>query len=168
MTDGEHLGLVIFADGVPEVLAASRMQFRNGAHFLKVFIGGAVSGMYDPLDIVEYSLEELKAAGLLDSDVPPELSVLEGGLSEEADEDDDFDVFGHLLDVHPEVDEVAARFVRVGVEITGAAFHEPGAGLALATNKDRWDSLSKSHQRIIEIAEAAEKLCFNGNRKLLI
>ena len=36
-------------------------------------------------------LEELKAAGLLDSDVPPELSVLEGGLSEEADEDDDFE-----------------------------------------------------------------------------
>ena len=62
ITDVEHLGLGIFADGVPEVLAASRMQFRNGAHFLKVFLGGAVSGMYDPLDITEYSLEEIKAA----------------------------------------------------------------------------------------------------------
>ncbi len=61
-TDAERLGLVIFADGVPEVLTASRMQFRNGAHFLKVFVGGAVSGMYDPLDIAEYSPEELKAA----------------------------------------------------------------------------------------------------------
>ena len=61
-TEAERIGLVIFADGVPEVLAASRMQFRNGAHFLKVFVGGAVSGMYDPLDISEYSPEELKAA----------------------------------------------------------------------------------------------------------
>jgi len=61
-TEAEHVGLVIFADGVPEVLAASRMQFRKGAHFLKIFVGGAVSGMYDPLDIAEYSLEELQAA----------------------------------------------------------------------------------------------------------
>ncbi len=61
-TDAEHIGLVIFADGVPEVLTASRMQFRKGAHFLKLFVGGAVSGMYDPLDITEYSLEEVKAA----------------------------------------------------------------------------------------------------------
>jgi imidazolonepropionase-like amidohydrolase len=61
-TDVERVGLVIFADGVAEVLAASRMQFRKGAHFLKIFVGGAVSGMYDPLDIAEYSLEELKAA----------------------------------------------------------------------------------------------------------
>ncbi len=62
VTDVERIGITIFADGVPEVLAASRMQFRNGAHFLKVFVGGAVSGMYDPLDIAEYSLEEIKAA----------------------------------------------------------------------------------------------------------
>lgn len=61
-TEAEHAGLVIFADGVPEVLSASRMQFRKGAHFLKMFVGGAVSGMYDPLDISEYSMEELKAA----------------------------------------------------------------------------------------------------------
>ncbi len=61
-TDVERTGLVIFADGVPEVLGASRMQFRKGAHFLKVFVGGAVSGMYDPLDIAEYSKEELEAA----------------------------------------------------------------------------------------------------------
>ena len=61
-TEAERVGLVIFADGVPEVLSASRMQFRNGAHFLKMFVGGAVSGMYDPLDISEYSMEELKAA----------------------------------------------------------------------------------------------------------
>ncbi len=61
-TEGEQLGMTIFADGVPQVLTASRMQFRKGAHFLKVFVGGAVSGLYDPLDITEYSPEEIKAA----------------------------------------------------------------------------------------------------------
>lgn len=33
-----------------------------------------------------------------------------------------------------------------------AGFHEPGAGLSLATNRDVFDSLSPEHQKIIEIA----------------
>lgn len=33
-----------------------------------------------------------------------------------------------------------------------AGFHEPGAGLSLATNRDVFDSLSPAHQKIIEIA----------------
>ncbi len=33
-----------------------------------------------------------------------------------------------------------------------AGFHEPGAALSLATNRDVFDSLSPSHQKIIEIA----------------
>jgi TRAP-type mannitol/chloroaromatic compound transport system substrate-binding protein len=35
-----------------------------------------------------------------------------------------------------------------------AGFHEPGAGLSLATNRDVFDSLSPAHQKIIEIAAA--------------
>jgi len=58
----EILGITTFADGVPEVLSASRMHMRSGAAFLKMYVGGAVSGLYDPLDIVEYSYEEVKAA----------------------------------------------------------------------------------------------------------
>jgi imidazolonepropionase-like amidohydrolase len=61
-TEVERLGMSVFADGVDEILTASRMQFRNGAVFLKLFVGGAVSGLYDPLDIVEYSSIEVKAA----------------------------------------------------------------------------------------------------------
>jgi imidazolonepropionase-like amidohydrolase len=38
------------------------MQMRQGAHFLKMFTSGAVSGLYDPLDISEYSFDEIKAA----------------------------------------------------------------------------------------------------------
>lgn len=58
----ERLGGTVFADGVPEVLTASRDQMRRGSHFLKIFVGGAVSGLRDPLDIMEYSFEEIKAA----------------------------------------------------------------------------------------------------------
>ncbi|WP_143184196.1 amidohydrolase family protein [Rubritalea squalenifaciens] len=58
----ERIGGTVFADGVPEVLTASRDQMRRGSHFLKIFVGGAVSGLRDPLDIMEYSFEEIKAA----------------------------------------------------------------------------------------------------------
>lgn len=57
----EALGISMFADGVPEVLTVTRDQFRKGAHFIKILGGGAVSGLRDPLDIAEYSLEEIKA-----------------------------------------------------------------------------------------------------------
>ncbi len=62
MTELEMLGIIFNADGVDEVLTAARDQFRQGSHFLKVFVGGAVSGLYDPLDITEYSPEEVRAA----------------------------------------------------------------------------------------------------------
>ena len=61
-TEGEYNGGTVIADGVPEVLSAARMQMRNGSAFLKMFTSGAVSGMYDPLDIGEYSFDEIKAA----------------------------------------------------------------------------------------------------------
>lgn len=60
-TDAEYSGMVVIADGVAEVTAAARMQLRKGAHALKMFTSGAVSGVYDPLDISEYSFEEIKA-----------------------------------------------------------------------------------------------------------
>ena len=56
----ERVGLSILADGVSEVLRAARLQMRKGAHFLKMYAGGAVSGLRDPLDIVEFSVEEIK------------------------------------------------------------------------------------------------------------
>ncbi|WP_282609018.1 TRAP transporter substrate-binding protein [Pelagibius sp. Alg239-R121] len=39
-----------------------------------------------------------------------------------------------------------------------SGFHEPGAGLALATNADRWASLSDQHKKIIEIAAGEANL----------
>jgi imidazolonepropionase-like amidohydrolase len=60
--DGERIGMVRSADGVPDVLAAARENFRQGANFIKMFTGGAITGLYDPLDVNEYSPEEIAAA----------------------------------------------------------------------------------------------------------
>lgn len=58
----EYTGGAINVDGVDEVLAASRLQFRRGAVFLKMAVSGSIEGVYDPLEIGEFSFEEIKAA----------------------------------------------------------------------------------------------------------
>lgn len=49
------------ADGVPEVLKATREQLFMGASQIKIMAGGGASSIYDPLDTNQYTLEELKA-----------------------------------------------------------------------------------------------------------
>jgi len=58
----EKEGQLRIANGVPEVIAAVRESLRAGASQVKLSIGGGVSSAYDPLDVSEYTLEELKAA----------------------------------------------------------------------------------------------------------
>ncbi len=50
------------ADGVPEVLRATREALRLGATQIKVMAGGGVSSSTDPLHTVQYFPEELEAA----------------------------------------------------------------------------------------------------------
>jgi imidazolonepropionase-like amidohydrolase len=52
----------LVADGVAEVQAAVRDQLRRGAVHIKLAAGGGISSAYDPIDVTQYSLEELKAA----------------------------------------------------------------------------------------------------------
>lgn len=54
-------GWTIVADGVPEVIKASREILRAGATQLKIMGSGSITGAHDPLDVTEYTLEELKA-----------------------------------------------------------------------------------------------------------
>jgi len=49
------------ADGITEVIKQSRWNYRHGAAFTKIFVGGGVASDYDPLEIIEYTPEELKA-----------------------------------------------------------------------------------------------------------
>jgi imidazolonepropionase-like amidohydrolase len=66
MTNEKHLmdrmGWVYIADGVPEVTRAVREALRRGAVQVKVMAGGGVSSPYDPLDTIQYTPEELRAA----------------------------------------------------------------------------------------------------------
>ncbi|MDW4496414.1 amidohydrolase family protein [Sulfitobacter sp. D35] len=55
-------GLVVIADGVPLVQQRAREVFRMGAAQLKMAVGGGVASVFDPLDVRQYSLDEMKAA----------------------------------------------------------------------------------------------------------
>ena len=50
------------ADGVPEVRRAVREQLRHGANQIKIMAGGGVASPTDPIDGMQYSIEELTAA----------------------------------------------------------------------------------------------------------
>ncbi|MBY6223790.1 metal-dependent hydrolase family protein [Ferrimonas balearica] len=53
--------ILIVADGVPEVTKRAREILRMGATQLKIAGGGGVSSVYDPLDVQEYTYEEMRA-----------------------------------------------------------------------------------------------------------
>jgi imidazolonepropionase-like amidohydrolase len=59
---GEQLGVGFIADGRDEVLTATRENLRAGATQIKVMAGGGAASAYDPLDVTQYTLDELKAA----------------------------------------------------------------------------------------------------------
>jgi imidazolonepropionase-like amidohydrolase len=61
-TKGELLGVGFIADGRDEVLTATRENLRGGASQIKVMAGGGAATAYDPLDVAQYTLDELKAA----------------------------------------------------------------------------------------------------------
>jgi imidazolonepropionase-like amidohydrolase len=61
LTYWERVGLIMVADGVPEVTKRARENLRMGATQLKIAGGGGVSSAYDPLDVQEFTFEEMKA-----------------------------------------------------------------------------------------------------------
>jgi len=58
----EELGLIELADSPDQIRAASRRNFSNGAHFLKLMAGGGISSVIDPLWSVAFTPAELEAA----------------------------------------------------------------------------------------------------------
>ena len=59
---GVLLGAAFIADGRDEVLTATRENLRAGASQIKVMAGGGAASAYDPLDVAQYTLDEMKAA----------------------------------------------------------------------------------------------------------
>lgn len=58
----ELLGATFIADGRDEVLTATRENLRFGASQIKLMAGGGTSSAYDPVDVTQYTLDEMKAA----------------------------------------------------------------------------------------------------------
>jgi len=48
--------------GVPDMLDAVRFNLKRGASQIKILMGGGVASTYDPLDVNEFTFEEVKAA----------------------------------------------------------------------------------------------------------
>jgi len=57
----QRVGLLAVADGVPEVTKRTRENLRMGATQIKIAGGGGVTSIYDPLDVQEFTFEEIKA-----------------------------------------------------------------------------------------------------------
>ena len=59
---GERINATAIADSPDEVRLKTREQLMQGASQIKLMAGGGVSSVYDPLDVTQYTLEEIKAA----------------------------------------------------------------------------------------------------------
>ncbi|PYG31033.1 metal-dependent hydrolase family protein [Pelagimonas varians] len=53
--------MAMVSDGVPEVRLRTREILKYGASQIKITTGGGVSSQYDPLDVSEYSVDEIEA-----------------------------------------------------------------------------------------------------------
>lgn len=58
----DKLGITMVADGVPEVLRRTREQLKKGASQIKIATGGGVTSEGDPIDVSQYTEEEIRAA----------------------------------------------------------------------------------------------------------
>jgi imidazolonepropionase-like amidohydrolase len=55
-------GDMVVVDGVPDVLKAVRENLRRGSSQIKIAVGGGTGSFADPLDVVEFTPEEIRAA----------------------------------------------------------------------------------------------------------
>jgi imidazolonepropionase-like amidohydrolase len=58
---GHTPGLARICDGVPACLEAARDELRKGADFLKIMVGGGVASPSDPLDMLQFTADEIQA-----------------------------------------------------------------------------------------------------------
>ncbi|RSL42491.1 hypothetical protein CEP54_015470 [Fusarium duplospermum] len=58
---GDLPGLSRVCDGVPQCLEAVRDEIRRGADFIKIMCGGGVATLTDPLSMLQFTPEEIRA-----------------------------------------------------------------------------------------------------------
>ncbi len=62
LTPQERLGTVAIADGKAQVMQRVRENLMHGAAFIKLMGGGGVASPSDPLDVSQYTVDEIAAA----------------------------------------------------------------------------------------------------------
>lgn len=62
LSHAETAGVAAIADGRAEVLRRTREQLMKGAAQIKIMAGGGVTSLYDPLDSVQFTEDEMRAA----------------------------------------------------------------------------------------------------------
>lgn len=61
LSNFERMGIGNVVNGVPEALAATRLNLRNGASQIKIMAGGGGSSRFDPIDTTQFSVDEITA-----------------------------------------------------------------------------------------------------------
>lgn len=61
-TYAERMGATVIADSADEVRKRTRELLALGASQIKLMAGGGVSSVYDPIDVTQYTVPELRAA----------------------------------------------------------------------------------------------------------
>jgi imidazolonepropionase-like amidohydrolase len=113
----ETYGATFIADGRAEVLTAVRENLRFGASQIKLMAGGGTSSAYDPVDVTQYTLDEMKAAV-------------------EAAED-----WGTYVTVHAYTPRAVRRAIEAGVKCVEHGQLLDEETLKLIAEKDIWLSL---------------------------
>lgn len=126
----EMFGATFIADGRDEVLTATRENLRFGASQIKLMAGGGTSSVYDPVDVTQYTFDEMRAAV-------------------EAAED-----WGTYVTVHAYTPRAIKRAVEAGVKCIEHGQLLDEATLALMKSKDVW----LSTQMLVADTEAMDPL----------
>jgi imidazolonepropionase-like amidohydrolase len=126
----EIFGATFIADGRDEVLTATRENLRFGASQIKLMAGGGTSSAYDPVDVTQYTFDEMKAAV-------------------EAAED-----WGTYVTVHAYTPRAIKRAVEAGVKCIEHGQLLDEATLKLIKRKDVW----LSSQMLVADTEAMDPL----------
>jgi imidazolonepropionase-like amidohydrolase len=113
----ELYGATFIADGRDEVLTAVRENLRFGASQIKLMAGGGTSSAYDPVDVTQYTFDEMKAAV-------------------DAAED-----WGTYVTVHAYTTRAVQRAIQAGVKCVEHGQMLDAATLKLMARKKIWLSL---------------------------
>jgi imidazolonepropionase-like amidohydrolase len=142
----EEIGEFVVANGVPEVMAAVREQLKKGASQIKLAVGGGVISDFDPIDSLQFTPEEIRAAVQVASDWGTYVAThvyTPAGIRRALDAGVRSIEHGHLAD------EAAVRLIgEKGAWLSTQPF-EPGDEPLSPENAEKTKSMVGAWQRIL-------------------